>query len=239
MQYDNPAARLLSILSEGKKVAATDPCRGTWAKLLDTPEGDGALLVSRIGKLMSLPQEIIERTKELYPNQQPTWQHWSHQVNAGFSSQNLNGQWQTFVQHIDPHTITYLTMSSDLLEAKSSIKRLELSKITELRGTINELMSSVLQSDSDSELKKYVIHHLRQILVAIDEYKITGALPILDAVESTIGHAYIDKKYYSYLKDTDIGKQIVIALGAVANLVTIAVGVPAITQGILMLSSHG
>ena len=90
---------------------------------------------------MSLPQEIIERTKELYPNQQPTWQHWSQQVNAGFSSQNLNGQWQTFIQHIDPHTITYLTMSSDLLEAKSSIKQLELPKITELRGTIGELMS--------------------------------------------------------------------------------------------------
>ena len=99
--------------------------------------------------------------------------------------------------------------------------------------------SSVLQSDSDSELKKYIIHHLRQILIAIDEYKITGALPILDAIESTIGHAYLDKKYYSFLKDTDIGKQIVVTLGVAANLVTIAVGIPAITQGILMLAGHG
>lgn len=239
MEYDNPAARLLSILSAGKTIAATDPCGRSWAKLLETPEGDRALLVSRIGKLMGLPQDVIDQTKELYPNQQPTWQHWSNQVNKAFSTQNLNGQWQTFVQHIDDHTIRYLAMSADLLEAKSSIKQLDPSRITEIRETINDLISSVIQSDAEVSLKKYITHHLRLILNAIDEYKITGALPILDAVESTIGHAFLDENYRSYLKDTDMGKKIVETLGAVANLVTIAVGIPVLAHSILMLTAGG
>lgn len=239
MKYDNPAARLLSILSEGKKINASDLCRRSWAKLLETPESDQALLVSRIGKLMGLPQDIIDQTTELYPDQPPTWQHWLNQVNTAFSSQNLNGQWQTFIQHIDGHTITYLTMSANLLESKSSIKQLNLSEITELRETIRVLVESVINSDAEVSLKKYIVHHLRQILNAIDEYIITGALPILDAVEATIGHAYLDKSYRSYLTKTEMGKEILETLGAVANLVTIAVGIPAITHGILMLAHAG
>lgn len=238
MEYDNPAARLLAILSEGKKIPIGDPCRTSWARLLETRESDAALLVSRIGKLMGLPQDIIDQTKELYPNQQPTWQHWLSKVNTAFSTQNLTGQWQTFIQHIDDHTITYLTMSASLLESRSSIKKLDISKIVELRETVDRLISSVIESDTEISLKKYVIHHLRQILNAIDEYKITGALPILDAVESTIGHAYLEKGYHSYLTSTEIGRQILDTLGAVANLVTIAVGIPVLTHS-LQLLAHG
>lgn len=239
MEYDNPAARLLSILSEGKKIAVGDPCRRSWAKLLETRESDAALLVSRIGKLMGLPQDIIDQTIELYPGQPPTWQHWSSQVNTAFSTQNLNGQWQTFIQHIDGHTITYLTMSASLLESKSSIKQLDMSRINELRKTVSDLINNVINSDAEASLKKYIVHHLRKILNAIDEYKITGALPILDAVESTIGHAYLDQDYKSYLTGTEMGKQILDTLGAVANLVTIAVGIPVITHGLLALAHVG
>lgn len=239
MEYDNPAARLHSILSEGKTIAATESCRRSWAKLLETPEGEGALLVSRIGKLMGLPQDIIDQTKELYPEQQPTWQYWSNQLNKGFSAQNLSGQWQTFIQHIDDHTITYLAMSADLLESKSSIKRLDPSGIAEIRESINVLMGSVIQSNAEVSLKKYISHHLRLILNSIDEYKITGALPILDAVETTIGHAYLDEEYRSYLTSTDMGSKILETLAAVANLVTVAVGIPALAHTILMLTGTG
>ena len=239
MQYDNPAARLLSILSDGKKVAANDPCKRSWATLLETPEGDGALLVSRIGKLMGLPQEIIERTQELYPNQRQTWHHWSHQVNTAFSTQNLNAQWNTFIQHIDDHTINYLANAAELLEARSTIKQLDAASVKELRDKVNNLLSRVVDSDFDAQLKKYIIHHLRQILVAIDEYKITGALPILDAVESTIGHAYLDESYRNSLQGTEIGKEILTTLAAVANLVTIAVGLPPLAHAVLQLTGHG
>jgi hypothetical protein len=239
MQYDNPAARLLSVLTDGRNIGPAEPCRKAWAGLLNTQKDDQPLLISRIGKLMSLPQEIIDRTKELYPNQRPTWNHWSSQVNAGFSAQNLNGQWQTFIQHFDDHTLTYLSMSAELLQAKSTIAHVDLDKLIDLRNDINDLLNDVLGSQIAPEFKKYVVHHLRKILISIDEYSITGAIPILDAVESTIGHAYLDKEYRTFLKNTELGAKIMETLAATANIVTVAVGIPQLAYGLTLLTSGG
>ena len=239
MQYDNPAARLLSILTAGKNIATNEPCRKAWFGLLDTQKNDHALLMSRLGKLMSLPQEIIDQTKQLFPNQRPTWDHWSRQVNAGFASQNLNGHWDSFINHIDDHTLTYLAMSADLLESKSSIGSLDLDSLVDLRTNINELLDIVLASETPNDIKKYVVHHLRKILTAIEEYKITGALPILDAVESTIGHAYLDSGYRSFLTSSDVGARILETLAATANVVTVAVGIPQLAQGFALLANGG
>ncbi|WP_312147023.1 hypothetical protein [Stutzerimonas kunmingensis] len=236
MQYDNPAERLLSILTDGKSISGDQSCKRVWEGLLNVPKNEGALLVSRIGKAMSLPQEIIDRTRELYPNRSPTWLHWSNQVNAAFSTQNINGQWQTFIQHIDNHTITYLQMSTDLLESKSSIKPLDLDEIIQISEKVNDLLVDVISSpEIEASIKKYIVHHLRKILISIDEYKITGALPILDAVETTIGHAYLDEGYRNLLKNSEIGARILDTLSATANLVTVAVGIPQIAQTFLQL----
>lgn len=237
MQYDNPAARLVAILADGKKIRRTEPCRQAWEGLLNT--NDQALLISRLGKLMSLPQEIIDQTKDLYPSQRPTWIHWSSQVNAGFSSQNLNGTWETFIQHIDNHTIDYLAMSADLLQAKSTINQLDLDTLLDLRKSIDALLHDVILSETPQELKKYIIHHLRKILTSIEEYKITGSMPILDAVESTIGHAYLDQGYLKFLKDTELGARILETLAITANVVTVAIGIPQLTQAFSQLTQAG
>ena len=238
MQYDNPAARLLSILRDGRNIGPTEQCRKAWAGLLNTPKNDHALLMSRLGKLMSLPQEIIDQIKQLFPNQQNTWDHWSRQVNNGFSTQNLNGQWETFLKHIDDHTINYLAISADLIQSKSTVQPLNLENLIELRNKISELLEAVLISEISPEIKKFVIHHLRKILTAIEEYKITGALPILDAVESTFGHAYIDPSYAKFLTNSELGAQILEALAATANFVTVAIGVPQLAQGFALLAHN-
>lgn len=239
MEYDNPASRLLTVLKEGKKISRDRPCRNSWSIILNTSEENNALLISRIGKIMGLQQDIIERLQENYPNQGATWQHWSSHVNAAFSNQNLNDKWETFIKYIDDHTVNYLAMSADLLNEKSTIKLLDLEEIDKIRGTVSELISGVVHADVGDGVKKYIIHHLKMILNAIDEYTITGAIPILDAVESTIGHAYLDENYRAFLKETEIGRSILTALAAVANIVTIAVSMPAIAQGILKLTGGG
>ena len=97
----------------------------------------------------------------------------------------------------------------------------------------------VLSSEITPDLKKYVIHHLRKILTAIEEYKISGALPILDAVESTIGHAYLDTSYRNFLTSSEVGAKILETLAATANVVTVAVGIPQLAQGFALLASGG
>ncbi|WP_146092570.1 hypothetical protein [Xanthomonas arboricola] len=234
MQYDNPAARLLAILEEGQKISTNETCRNAWQSLLETDSQPQ--LMSRLGKLMSLPQEIIDQTRELYPNQRPTWDHWSTQVNTAFSAQNINAEWNTFIRYIDSHTVNYLANSADLLQARSTAQHLNLDTLRSTREMVDALLRSVLEAEIARDLKKFIVHHLRKILTSIEEYKITGSMPILDAVESTIGHAHLEKSFCEFLKDTELGRRVLDTLAATANVVTVAVGIPQISQTLLTLS---
>jgi len=236
MHQDNPAARLLAVLVAGKKIRREEICRQVWHKLLEVPQSDPALMVSRLGKLMALPQEIIQLTREAFPERPPTWHHWSGQVDAGFSNQNLNGHWLSFIDQIDDHTITYLTLAADNLDARASVRPLQKGAIDQLRATVADLLNSAIDSDLPVEVKKEVLRHLRNIAICLEEYQITGALPLLDAIEAPIGHACVSPNFRSFLKDHAVGQRVAEFLGVAANVVAVATGIPQLSVSFLALT---
>jgi len=226
LHSDNPAARLLKIIEEGKGKSPNLKCRDVWYDLLDVDNSNPALLMSRLGKVMELPEQIIYSIQEHYPNQNATHKHWSTKVNSAFMQQNLNGIWQEFSRHIDTHTIDYLSMSADLLDMKETTQLISEPEISEIRCKIDELLIEAISIDIDPEFKKYIVKYLRKIIIAIDEYNISGVIPISETIESTFGHAFLDEKYRKNISETDFGNKVVSVLGAVASIVTIAVGLP-------------
>lgn len=236
MNYDNPAARLLSILERGKTKTSTTKCRVVWEELLEVT-GDSPLLMARLGKVMELPRLTITLLKEEFPEQGDMWTHWESQVNAAFMVQNMHANWDSFINNIDDHTITYLRMASLLLQAKANTKLIADADLASVREALNEILVEVLVTDLPDEVKKYVVRNLRKILDSIDEYKLTGALPLLDAVETTLGHAAVDRQYKTFLTDTCLGKRLLDTLASMANVVTIAVGLPQLTQAIALLAN--
>ncbi|TXT31618.1 MAG: hypothetical protein FD131_1035 [Rhodocyclaceae bacterium] len=231
MDYDNPAARLLTVLEEGQKLNAQGSCRAAWDELLKA-QGNQALLMSRLGKVMELPQHIIQAIEENYPSHRKHAAHWESQVNAGFTHQSLGSNWQSFMGHIDSHTLSYLAMTSELLQQKSNTKSIEDASILEARNKLEELYKEIRSADIPTEIRLYLIRHLRQILESIDEYFITGALPILDTTGTLLGHALIDEKYRNFLRDEAIGARIFECLTAMANVVGVAVGIPQLSVAI-------
>lgn len=226
MHSDNPAARLLKILQDGKEIKAEVKCRDAWNNLLGVERSEPALLMSRLGKLMELPDLIIKDIKENYPNQKNSHKHWSLKVNAAFMQQNLNGVWKEFITHIDDHTISYLSMSADLLDMKTSTQIISESELSDIRNKVDELLNEAIGLDLDQNFRSYIIHYLRKIITAIDEYRISGAIPISEVIESTFGHAFVDENYRKSMSGTEFGAKVVSVLGAVAATVTIAVGLP-------------
>ncbi len=236
MNYDNPAARLLSILERGKTKTSTSKCRVVWEELLEVT-GDSPLLMARLGKVMELSRLTITSLQEEFPGQGNMWTHWESQVNAAFMVQNMHANWDSFINNIDDHTITYLRMASSLLQAKANTKLIADADLASVREALNEILVEVLVTDLPDEVKKYVVRNLRKILDSIDEYKLTGALPLLDAVETILGHAAVDKQYKTFLTDTCLGKRLLDTLASMANVVTIAVGLPQLTQAIALLAN--
>lgn len=229
--FDNPATRLLHILEAGRGKNATDPCRNVWHQLLGT-DGNEAMLMSRLGKLMTLPGEIVQAYSRHYPERGGTWNHWFKQVNTAFVSQQLSSHWQTFIGHIDDHTMTYLGMTADMLANRDFVAKIEAEQLEVLRKDVSELLQEVLQCDLDSKTKDAIARHLQRLLIALDEYAVTGALPVLDAVEGSIGHIAFDEKYAAALKETSIGQRFVTVLTTAASVVTVVVGLPQLPAGI-------
>lgn len=229
--FDNPADRLLQILTAGRHRPTNEPCRAVWHQLLST-DGNEALLMSRLGKLMTLPGEIVQAYSRHYPDRTGSWNHWFTQVNTAFVSQQLSSIWQTFIAHIDDHTMIYLGMTADMLANRDFVEKLEASQLESLRKDVSDLLQETLQSDLESKTKDAIARHLQRLLVALDEYSLTGALPVLDAVEGSIGHTAFDEKYATALKETSIGQRFVTVLTTAANIVTVVVGLPQLPAGI-------
>lgn len=235
MNYDNPAARLLKILEAGRRIGHSEGCKYAWCSLLNITGDNPPLLMSRLGKVMELPQQIRLELQEHYPQHLDIARHWLSQVNHAFIKQELNQTWGTFISHIDVHSTNYLKMTVDLLEHRTNTQAVADDELVESKNKLQEVLDQIINSEIDNEVKKYLSRYIQKIIIAIDEYQITGALPILEGMEVTIGHAAAHQDYKSFLVDSELGKKLLDTLTSMANVVTVAVGIPQLSQTIYTL----
>jgi hypothetical protein len=228
----NPAERLLKILVEGKNFDNKKKCRDVWGSLLKVSPANDALLMARLGKTMELPLEVEATIEEHVPGEKETQAYWIKRVSAAFKQQNLEQPWETFNKYIDEHTISYLRMASKLLGVLSNGASLTDEKIDEIRESISDLLSDVRGSDIAPEAKGFLVRSLQRILLALDEYHISGSMPILTAVESTFGHVVINPEFRQAVTESSLSDKIWNTLSVVASAVTVMSGVPQIAADI-------
>lgn len=233
METDNAASRLLALLSEAKKIDPTTTSSNAWRKLLRTK--DPSLLLSRLGKMIALPEEISSTLSNSVNTSPEVLSHISRQFYSAFSAHKFSEKWESFSRQIDAHIINYLELASTLLETQAKTKRLEDGELEELRRGFTELLERTRSSDLSPRIKAYVTRQLHELISALDDYFITGAEPILERIEAAVGHAHIDAEYNGFLKDSELGKSLLNCLAAAANVVTVAVGIPQLTNLIQLL----
>lgn len=244
-EKDNPAVRLLAILDEGKTLVAKyvkNPNSLTgkqaWKNILKIEESSTievhCLLLRRLGKVMELPSEIVERVKECHPGHEQTCNYWVNRVTNGLIKQNLDAPFSNFIGTIDDHCINYLTLTSTLLDQSLNNKVIGSDELLSIRTQFLDIYKEILSSQEiDNEnMRRYLLKYLKNLINVIDEYFITGAEPILDEIQSAIGHAYLNSDYSKFLKDTEIGKKIINTLAAAASIVTVAQGMLVLTQNV-------
>lgn len=238
MAHDNAASRLLELLVKAKGIDPNIASIHAWDHLLDANKNP-ALLLSRMGKMIALPEQIATTLSNSVETSPGVVQHISQQFYVAFTAHKFGEKWDVFISRIDAHMTNYLTLASTLLETKVKTKRLEADELQGLRESFEQLLDKVRASDLPPRLKSYVVSQLHGLITALDDYFITGAEPILGAVEATIGHACFDRDYKGFLTDHELGKSLLDCLGAAANLVTVAVGIPQLTRIIQLLHHAG
>lgn len=239
MITDNSAARLLSILDYGKDLNPNTTIQNAWMDIFELEDSDPnsqSILMSKLGQVMLLPHEIKLLVEQYYPTQVPALNHALKQIKVAFTSARLSESWHQFINHIDTHCISTLSMVTALLDNKLESKLIEHKELDSFRERVQLLISETVNSELSVEFKKFMTHYLQKILGAINDYLISGAMPILEAVEATIGHAVLDPIFKDELKDTDTGLKIRDMLGDLANVVTVAT---AATGAVAYIASNG
>ena len=225
MTHDNPAARLLAILERGKFKQTHIIAETVWMDLLDvdrTAPFSVAELMSKLGQFMILPYETQKLFKQYYPAQSGNIVTCTNKIQEAFLNQSLSGKWETFIGKIDSNTLDSLSLSSALLDNALKTKLIENDILEELNEKISSLYEEVISAELPDEFKRFMSHYLRKIKTAIDDYFISGAMPIMDALTATIGQAVIDPDYKDTLAKTEVGKKIRDTLADLANVVTVA-----------------
>lgn len=219
MQNGNPAARLLDVLLEAQDIDRIVTTRNAWAQILKCGSGS-SLLYERLSKVMKLSDEAFSLVVELFPRQARAAATWKGALDSAFGVQNMNGQFDSFLGKISTTTIDHLTAAADLLDTKSP-EKLTTSEISEFISSLNDLIEDALSGGFEVKVKEYLVRSIRKIVIALEEYRIGGAIPVTDSIEAMLGHSFFDNDYRSALHETDTGSKILNTLGGLADAITV------------------
>ena len=106
MASDNAASRLHDLLSQAKAFDQNVTSVKAWQTILETK--DSALLLSRLGKMIALPEQISATLSNSVETTPGVVRHISNQFYAAFSSHKFSDKWEVFVTKIDDHMMNYL-----------------------------------------------------------------------------------------------------------------------------------
>jgi hypothetical protein len=222
MTNNTSASRLLNILKQAKSISHTTQSKSAWNQILKIQNND-SLLFKKLGHIMMLPEQIKDdinsiediKNKSLYLN-------WKKSVNTAFLNQNLSGQWSSFVQHIDAHTLDYLELTANTLNDKKPEAELSTEELDKIKKDFLEIEDEIKKSSMESKLKKFILKKILDIILAIDDYSIQGISPLEDAINSTIGQIIINDNLKKESKEDSIAEKFWQCLGRAAIIVTLA-----------------
>lgn len=175
---------------------------------------------------MQLPSEVAELVKEYFPSQMKNIPLWKEPVERAFSKQDLKATLSTFTEHIGAHSVAHLGVLSDLISTKIDGKLLSSDELNGLKSQFNKLLDDITVADINNDIKAYLTRELEKLIRLIREYTIFGAEPILKQIDCIFGHVVRNKKYHSFFRDEALGKTLFDGLAAMANVLTVSIGLP-------------
>ena len=233
MDHHKPATILYGILKRGKDENPTDGCYEVWPRILKV-DADGGLL-SQLSGVLGLPRQILALLKIFYPNRDDLSSGWAPEIEKAFALQNLLGSWNGFISQIPDHCLSSLALTAELLDSKIKMSDIPEAEIKRFIEKLSEIVLEVDATGLPQELKAYLARELNELQHCLRTYGITGALPVLRQVEAMVGHCVLDPQYHDFLFNNDLGKRLCEGLAAIANVVTVAVGLPQLTKSIVDL----
>lgn len=217
-QLDNPAGRLVAILSSYNNAASPElTVERTWCNVLNTAQAELPLELARVCGVLTDLDRVLDTLRD-FDLTEPFdhWKgHWAQSIiRPGDQIRSI----QSSPTDFDPGSLYSLRLMSTHLhsvasEGETGTDEERLS----LRDQIQEAVDEVLFDQSlPTDLRRMVHERLLDILYAIDQFRITGPSGVLKATERLAGSLQMAGKTgrTGWLKHVTVVKALKVAAGA-------------------------
>lgn len=233
VSMNNPAGRLYSILEKGNRIDQNIKIQEAWAKLLETPQDNLPLLFQRVGCVVALPAQIKEEILAQTGINHEAHLRWLPQVEKAMKQLNFAAQWKAFDQHITDATILGLEICDDVLSRKSPVDPLKDKDLREIHSEVGTLYDDVLKADIPTDVRLFLLRHLKNLNLTMLEYRLTGVLPIEASISAAVGEAVINRDIAERSKTSEHGQKFWEMLGRVAVLLAALNGAFQLTDSVV------
>lgn len=240
---NNPAARLLNFVGTLRGYAINNKTQKTATALsivLGIREDDVAGLLERVGKILGVPREIREQVRSIKDVDQNLYLRWLETVEMLLAALNLNASIAMFADRLPQAILDEGQFCADLLSRTYPERVIASDQLRAVRKEVEDLKSTVVQSELDLPLKRYLIEHLRAIVNAIDLYDILGPSEIEATLNRTLGSVLTDLNRAERIKESSVGNRFWEVVLRVSQLVEIGSGLAQIVSRVsnLQLPHH-
>jgi hypothetical protein len=189
MSTNNPAGRLLALLTAAADLHHNTQAIEAWRKILDLPGVPGVELLERIGLVFALPNHIQNAVlkQEDHKDDHALLLDWQPKVERAFVVLQLAGTWGEFKNNVTGEVLRSLKHCNAVLRRAAPETELAKEQLEDMLTAARTLHTQVTDSDLDADLKLFLLTHLREIEKAIENYQILGAPGISRAANDAIG----------------------------------------------------
>jgi hypothetical protein len=213
-----------------------DPAIRLWAVMRDllnnSPQGGepiGSVLAQRLGMrtsarafaaMMKLFTEIEEGLTAVHgPSEVGSHLFVISPIEQWLSGLDLRQPWRS-VPLPDEHAVEALKVCSFQLRTVGRQKTASEEEVATLREQAQNLLDDVVAAAIPQELARFLTGHLHRILVALDNYRITGSGAVVDELHRTLGDFRYTEPAATDAESRGLLKRCVEFLGAVMMTVS-------------------
>lgn len=215
----NPASRLLDFLDRALALKNSEGTKDALMHLLGTT--NTVELYKRIADAYELVALTRKATKFYFPNYQALG-HWEKNVSTSFEYIHFRDQWVNFKSNIDTHTRHYLYMTAQMLEAVIPKSSATQDQIEKFRADLTAILNEAIASKEPEALKIFLANSINRIINALDNYRITADVAVLQAINSVYGEVITNKQIQKDGKSSSLIKKMFGAIGASISVFTTA-----------------
>lgn len=194
MGFDNPAGRLHKLLLDAgvpPKASDESKVRVRWAEVLGIEPEDHPTLLARLSKVLALPPQVRVAVEDVPEEEKDDFLAPLPYIETAFVTLNLDQPWKNFGRPITPDVMTGLGFCDWLLRKHKTEPHLPDEERERIHKEVRDLFEDVRANEDDDDLRKFLLRHLKAMDDALQEYKISGAPPVEEAIHAAMGDGVI------------------------------------------------